>query len=435
MPTELAPNTEFLFRKIRSLFDLERDVSIRIWSYLDQPQHMNILSGFALTALVHMMDVSEPLFLYTKSRVETKLAIYRYGTKWEDLVRAITAANVTPGDVADVIRLYGAWVEAGAPKDKKNYYEEALKREKEEEEKKGKTLDIAKIKRDLGLEQKPPPNLDKKLEEKETHRTGPAGTWTTFRDRGATRGQALLYKYVQEERVRLHPRIKEYIEKEYRGVSASHPGAMKFTLAEGGAPVLIDEKEHVSAGRLGKGPTAMSTVGRMERMFGLLDLAEKSEGADISGTTADQVYFLKYFSRETNVPIDPILYLLPVATLVAPYHHSILEVALTLSFKGIIDYTAGLYDTLKPLEQTKYMDLINDILRPMANDPRNSFMLVHYTGPWIPKGCWLYEPRLPGEIDRWKKVARLAGTTYLKCTHFAGGQGWPNRTDLQNVIR
>jgi hypothetical protein len=240
---------------------------------------------------------------------------------------------------------------------------------------------------------------------------------------------------VEAEKVRLDPKIRDYIKREYEGVSGSNPGAMKFTLAEGGAPVLIDGGGKVSAGRLGKGPTAISTVGRMERMFGLLDLAEKSEGADISGTTADQVDFLKYFSRETNVQIDPILYLLPVATLVAPYHHSILEVALTLSFKGIIDYTVGLYDTLKPLEGTRHMDLITDILNPMSKDPRNSFMLVHYTGPWIPKGCWLYEPKLPGEIDRWKKVARLAGTTYLKCTHFAGGQGWPNRTDLQNVIR
>jgi len=407
-------NKQVVLRKMRNLFDLERDVAIRIWSYLDQPQHMNILSGFALTALVHMMDVSEPLFLYTKSRVETKLAIYRYGTKWEDLARAITADNVTPGDVADIIRLYGAWVEAGSPS-AKDYY--------------GKKLQKEEVKQ-LGLEKTP--SLDKKFEEKETFRTGPKDAWGKFRDRGETRGKALLWKYVQEEKVRLHPKIKEYIEKEYKGMSGSNPRGMKFTLAEGGAPVLIDEKEHASAGRLGKGPTAASTVGRMERMFGLLDLAEKSEGADISGTTADQVYFLKYFSKETNVPIDPILYLLPVATLVAPYHHSILEVALTLSFKGIIDYTVGLYDTLKPLEQTKYMDLINDILRPLAKDPRNSFMLVYYTGPWNPQG-W-YEPRLPGETNWWKRIASLRkGVNYKACISFQGAAGWPIQRDLETL--
>jgi hypothetical protein len=409
MPTKIE-NKQVIDTIIKNLFELERDLATRLWSFIDQTEHMKLLRGFALAALSQMIRVSEPLFMYTKSRVETKLAIYRYGTNWEDLVRAVNADNVTPGDIADVIRLYGAWVEAGAP-GAKDYY--------------GKKLKADEVSSGL----KGTPSLEEGFKRKEGYRAGPAGAWGAYRDRGATR-EGLLWKYVEKEENRLSPQIRDYIKREVQGLSGPNPGGMKFTLAEGGAPVLIDGNEQVAAGRLGKGPTAVSTVGRMERMFGLLDLKEQSEGADISGTTADQIYFLDYFAQVTGNRFDPILYLLPVATLVAPYHHSILEVALTLSFKGIVDYTVGLYDTLKP-KDTKYTKEITDILLTAKNDPRNKFMLVYYKNSWMAQGSWIYEPQLPSDIERWKNVA-LCKTAYSRCRRFAGG--WPSAKDIGNVM-
>jgi hypothetical protein len=90
-----------------------------------------------------------------------------------------------------------------------------------------------------------------------------------------------------------------------------------------------------------KGVINRSAVGKLDRVFGLL------EGADISGTTADSTYVVSSFN------VDPIMYLLPLGTLVYNFHHTWLEVALALSInrqKTSIDYYLGFYRTCIPLK-------------------------------------------------------------------------------------
>ena len=84
---------------------------------------------------------------------------------------------------------------------------------------------------------------------------------------------------------------------------------------------------------------AEDVTGKMDRVFGLM------KGATISGTTTDNVYFLKKFGSAIK---DPILYLLPVGSIAGGGHHSLIEVAIPLTINGIIKYSVGLYSTLIP---------------------------------------------------------------------------------------
>jgi hypothetical protein len=112
-----------------------------------------------------------------------------------------------------------------------------------------------------------------------------------------------------------------------------------------------------------------SSIMQIDKMFGL------KRGADISGTTADTVFGLETLMHsfhagahqgkkqwkdkdvakwmEDALRIKEILYLLPLATMGAQAHHTILECAFTLSINDYIDYSIGMYTTLVP----KHWDL------------------------------------------------------------------------------
>lgn len=113
-----------------------------------------------------------------------------------------------------------------------------------------------------------------------------------------------------------------------------------------------------------------SSIRQIDKMFGL------KRGADISGTTADTVFGLETLMysfhagihqgkkeqwkdkdvakwMEDALRIKEILYLLPLATMGAQAHHTILECAFTLSINDYIDYSIGMYTTLIP----KHWDL------------------------------------------------------------------------------
>lgn len=150
-----------------------------------------------------------------------------------------------------------------------------------------------------------------------------------------------------------------------------------------------------------------SVVGKMERVFGY---PASVLGADISGTTADSTYVVERFAPMTGKELDPVMYLLPFATIVASGHHHLLEVAATLTLHGICDYTVGLYETILPIpgwqliEKSRYPKQVEQIKSHIATATRNANRMLVY---WPERGS---EPAGAVELDSddWKKVAQLA---------------------------
>jgi hypothetical protein len=92
--------------------------------------------------------------------------------------------------------------------------------------------------------------------------------------------------------------------------------------------------------------------------------------ADISGTTADTVFGMEVLWHhfhagtfksggewtekkiaawlEDALRMKEVLYLLPLVTMTYQAHHSLLECAFTLSLNDYIDYSVGVYSTLRP---------------------------------------------------------------------------------------
>lgn len=92
-----------------------------------------------------------------------------------------------------------------------------------------------------------------------------------------------------------------------------------------------------------------STVKKIDAVFGL------AEGCDISGTTADSLFFFRHvnaFIAGLREAVDaralPLIQLLPLATMASQGHHTILECGLTLTLNRIIEYRIGFYTTLIP---------------------------------------------------------------------------------------
>jgi len=97
-----------------------------------------------------------------------------------------------------------------------------------------------------------------------------------------------------------------------------------------------------------------STVKKIDFAFAL------PEGCDISGTTADSIFFVEHMrnfigdavlNQMTNITKADIrtIQLLPVASMVSQAHHTLLECALTLTLNKFINYHAGYYETLIPI--------------------------------------------------------------------------------------
>jgi hypothetical protein len=145
-------------------------------------------------------------------------------------------------------------------------------------------------------------------------------------------------------------------------------GVQDFLISQGGGQAIFKLAE-------------TSSVARLDRIFGLV------EAADISGTTADTIYFLNRFLS------DPVFYLLPLATIVAGGHHSLVEVALPLSLNGFIDYHIGYYQSLLPLRPTNTVgrgfQAIRAALAAAESSSMNRHMMVFYAGPNKVAGCIL----------------------------------------------
>ncbi|MBL8632651.1 MAG: hypothetical protein JNM40_05455 [Myxococcales bacterium] len=147
-----------------------------------------------------------------------------------------------------------------------------------------------------------------------------------------------------------------------------------------------------------------STVGRLDRVFGLVP------AADISGTTADTIFFLSKFPK-----IDPIFYVLPLATIVAGAHHSLIEVALPLSQNGFIDYHIGFYSSLYP-SSTKHSAAaaIKKALEMAEKEALNHYLLVFYSkdGKKI-EGAYEFLPSEKDALAAFRKFAKATDAMAL----------------------
>ena len=113
-----------------------------------------------------------------------------------------------------------------------------------------------------------------------------------------------------------------------------------------------------------------STLNRIDKAFGVVP------AADISGTTADNIFFLQKFGGS----FDSIFQMLPLATIVAGAHHSTLEVALPLSQSKIIDYEIGRYTTLMPsTSKHKAKAKVAAVLKMAEEEANNHFLLAFYS--------------------------------------------------------
>lgn len=144
-------------------------------------------------------------------------------------------------------------------------------------------------------------------------------------------------------------------------------------------------------------PTMTSTVKKIDKAFGL------PVGADISGTTADSIFFIERLARLCNIPYDPLYQLVALATLVAARHHAVLESALTLTLNKIITYKIGFYESLLPSDSRHVAkSAIKSALSEHDNHDWNAHILVYFDQPEKVVGGYEFT----GEhIDRFRKLA------------------------------
>jgi hypothetical protein len=167
-----------------------------------------------------------------------------------------------------------------------------------------------------------------------------------------------------------------------------------------------------------------STIGKIDRVFGL------PYGADISGTTTDNMHFLTGWADVNKG--DPLLMMLPLAAIVGEYHHSLLEVAGAMSLRKVIKYSIGFYTTLLPPLPSGKTPLdqratILGILQKFEDDVRNKHILIHYRKNVI-AGAFLAEP---SEFEAFKRL----GTVDIRLwPRFAKIASYPDENDIMALL-
>lgn len=206
------------------------------------------------------------------------------------------------------------------------------------------------------------------------YQTGPSGSWSKPKP-SAEKGQSLNQPQLSPEKLRRRIEFELLMETHqdiYLGMSTP-------------SKQLMNKMPH--AGIAKWAIMAEDITGKMDQFFGLMP------GATISGTTTDNIFFLEQFGRIVN---DPIYYLLPLASIVAGGHHSLLEVALPLTLNNLINYSVGCYSTLMPVRQPRGQgdqgaEEIKKLLITYENRPESRLMLFYYNGVGRIDGCLVAE--------------------------------------------
>lgn len=140
-----------------------------------------------------------------------------------------------------------------------------------------------------------------------------------------------------------------------------------------------------------------SVIAAIDRTFGL-----RPEGADVSGTTTDSIYALRWAGGVSGLTQDmtKAIQILPMVTMVPQGHHTMVECAYPLSRHGLIDYHIGYYTTLSPKQSPA---LFNTVLGPLETSEKNKHILVWGGGA----GEQGVQMDRQDEIDAFKKMARV----------------------------
>jgi hypothetical protein len=166
-----------------------------------------------------------------------------------------------------------------------------------------------------------------------------------------------------------------------------------------------------------------SVISAIDKTFGL-----KPEGGDVSGTTTDSIYAMRWAGAVAGVSSGTMsaLQLLPMVTMVPQGHHTLLECAYPLSRFGYIDYHIGYYRSLVPMDtsDTIRSDL-GRTLGPYEDDVRNKRILVWGRGAQK-RGVWM---ETKAEIDAFRKMTRV-----LSAYGWCSTGGLTNSKNALNVI-
>jgi hypothetical protein len=161
-------------------------------------------------------------------------------------------------------------------------------------------------------------------------------------------------------------------------------------------------------------------LGKIENTFGLW------KGAAISGTTADTIHVLNRFG---NAGLDPIIFLLPVATIVYDYHHALIEVAMILTMNKIINYAIGSYTTLIPSNSKHPVkNVILSTFKRFENRKDNKLILIYYE-KGKPAGCFQFE-----EAEK-REFQKIATADISLWQYFASIGPYPTEADILKLLR
>jgi hypothetical protein len=164
-------------------------------------------------------------------------------------------------------------------------------------------------------------------------------------------------------------------------------------------------------------------LGKMDQVFGLMP------GATISGTTTDNIYFMMKFGKAL---LDPIFYLLPVATIAGGGHHSLLEVVYPLSLNNLIDHKIGMYSTMLPkrgakgeVKDSPGARQITRLLGNYENHGWNNYFMAYYDGgAGTPSGCIEYDK------DEWQ---RFSSADQKLLDLFKTMPPWPTKKKVKGI--
>jgi hypothetical protein len=317
----------------------------------------------------------------------------------------------TASECSDIVRLYGTVCEEAAKRDAKTFEDLQKRRTKDDEEwEKLKKTPQFKILQELHAKinavgpVKDTIEKQKLLEAlKSSFRKEPGDPKAVWNQDSST------FAYGRHRLNKKNPKQKSAYESQI--ATAGMSKVQQWLNAKGGGQSLFALENS-------------STIGKIDRVFGLVP------AADISGTTADTMFYLTKMFDDYSVALDPVFFMLPLATIVAGAHHSLLEVALPLSLNGKIDYVIGKYSSLLPKGAKVGVDKIKPLLDKMEKDPRNRLMLVAHDDskkPVAPVGAFVMEK---SDSDEYYAFAR--GVDVLK--KFKALPAWPNKAKVQELL-